>query len=260
MALTLDRRTDLEILRLTGSTIEQHDDHLVVRSPHTPRFHWGNFVVVLDEDATDDVAHWLEVFGTAFPDAGHVAIGLPRVPRGSGWSDAGVEISTDESLVADRLPEQRPLAPGYVARTLDRPEDWQRLRQLDLDENARTGAHPPAEHEVFTAGQVATRTRLVAEGHAAWFGAFTEDGELVSSLGVVRCGTLARYQSVGTDDRHRRRGLAGHLLGLAASWTADRGCDTWVIVTGTTNPAGRLYRSVGFVPGEESVSAYRPSR
>ena len=52
-------------------------------------------------------------------------------------------------------------------------------------------------------------------------------------------------------------GLASHLLGVAARWAADHGCDHWVIVTEATNPAGRIYRSVGFEPGTASVQAYR---
>jgi GNAT superfamily N-acetyltransferase len=92
---------------------------------------------------------------------------------------------------------------------------------------------------------------------AAFLGAFA-DGVLVASLGIVRCGTTARYQGVGTDAPHRRRGLASHLLGVAARWAADHGCDRWVIVTEATNPAGRVYRSVGFEPGTATIQAYRP--
>ena len=87
-------------------------------------------------------------------------------------------------------------------------------------------------------------------------GAFADD-LLVADLGIGRCGTTARYQSVGTDEEHRRRGLASHLLGVAARWAADQGCDRWVIVTEATNPAGRVYRSVGFEPDVGSVLAYR---
>ena len=57
---------------------------------------------------------------------------------------------------------------------------------------------------------------------------------------------------------HRQRGLASHLLGLAAAWSAEQGCDRWVIVTEATNPAGRVYRSVGFELGAANVQVYRP--
>jgi hypothetical protein len=53
---------------------------------------------------------------------------------------------------------------------------------------------------------------LSERGTAAFFGAFA-DGVLVARLGIVRCGTIGRYQSVVTDAQHRRRGLASHRLG-----------------------------------------------
>ena len=68
--------------------------------------------------------------------------------------------------------------------------------------------------------------------------------------------TLARYQSVETDQAHRRKGLASHLLGLAASWSKERGCDSWVIVTEATNAAGLVYRRAGFTPDVSEVNAY----
>src|ERR1035437_7247013 len=46
-------------------------------------------------------------------------------------------------------------------------------------------------------------------------------------------------------------------LGAAAQWAADGGCDEWVIVTEATNPAGRVYRSLGFEPDTGNVQAYR---
>ena len=91
---------------------------------------------------------------------------------------------------------------------------------------------------------------------AAFFGAFA-DGVLAAQLGIVRCGSTARYQHVLTDESHRRRGLASHLVGVAARWAADRGCGRWVIVTETTNPALAVYRGVGFESDGASVQAYR---
>jgi GNAT superfamily N-acetyltransferase len=126
----------------------------------------------------------------------------------------------------------------------------------DLRENLRTGEYDPEVHERFVRTRVLTRRSLSDRNVAAFFGVFS-DGVLVADLGIVRCDRIARYQSVGTDAEHRRRGLAAHLLGLAARWAGDQGCDQWVIVTEASNPAGRLYRSLGFAPDRGNAQAYR---
>ena len=77
---------------------------------------------------------------------------------------------------------------------------------------------------------------------------------------MFRCGTTARYQSVGTDEEHRRRGLASYLLGVAARRAADQGCGRWAIVTEATNPAGRVDRGLGFEPDRADAHAYRRPR
>jgi GNAT superfamily N-acetyltransferase len=106
---------------------------------------------------------------------------------------------------------------------------------------------------------IETEQQLCENGKAAWFGAFHGD-ELVSDLGIVVCGKTARYQSVQTDERHRRKGLASHLLGKAAKWAAEQGCTSWVIVTESTNDAGRVYKKAGFLLDQETVTAYRFSK
>lgn len=253
-------RTDLEILRLQGSVIEDRGDHLVIRSPHNPDFHWGNFVQVTGGDP-DDAERWIEVFGRAFPGARHLALGLPGPPAGDGYAVRGIEVSTDDVLSTRTLPEQRPAPAGYRARALADDDDWERVRLVELRENAANDRYDPVSHDRFVRAQIATRRELVATGRAAFFGVFTAEGDLAADLGIVVLGTTARYQSVGTDADHRRRGLAGHLLGVAARWAEDRGAEEWVIVTGSTNDAGRLYRSVGFADDVQVVGAYRtPAR
>ena len=135
-------------------------------------------------------------------------------------------------------------------------EDWAQSMARSVAENDRTDEQDPTSFERFAQGQVQARRALSERGIGASFGVFAED-ILVADLGIVRCGTSARYQSVGTDDEHRRRGLASHLLGVAARWSADHGCDRWVIVTEATNPAGRVHRSLGFEPDTGNAQAYR---
>lgn len=255
MILTRGWQTDLAVLQHSGAFVDQRFDHLLVRSPENPTFHWGNFVLVTDPDAADDAARWVEVFRTEFPNAEHVSIGLPRLPSAGSWKGTGLVIDTDDVLFTERLPEQRPLAEGYTARPFASDADWRALVALDVADNARTGAHEAAGYERFVLDQGRARRRMVEAGVARWLGAFDTEGTLTASLGMVLCDSLARFQSVTTDADHRRRGLAGHLLGLAARWAGERGVTAWVIVTESTNPAGRLYRSVGFGPDAVQVAA-----
>lgn len=245
--------TDLAITELAGGIVTDHGDHLVVRSPHNPDFHWGNYVLVTTGDP-DDVQRWLDVFAAQFPDARHVAIGVPRAPASVEGMD--LEVDVDDALTCTGMPTERPLPEGFVARELA-GDDWEQVVAAEMAQNERTGRYDPDVHERYIRGQVAARRELAARGLLAWFGAF--DGPtLVADLGIVVLGDTARYQAVGTAEAYRRRGLAGHLLGRAARWAHERGAERFVIVTGATNPAGRLYRSVGFEPAAGGVELYRP--
>lgn len=253
--LSPGRRTDLGILQLQGAQIADCGDHLVIRSPTNPGFHWGNYVLVTSGDAAD-ADRWLAVFRAEFPDADHVAIELPELPDAAPYAAHGIDIDTDDVLASTTVPPLRRLPEGYAARELVSADDWGQLIRRAVEENRVAGTHDPAAYERFVRDQAADRRELVARGHAAFFGAFAGE-ELVAELGIVMLEDTARYQSVGTVEAHRGKGLAGHLLGVAARWAADRGAREWVIVTESTNPAGRLYRSVGFADAAQTVQAYR---
>ena len=251
--------TDLAVLRHGGSVIADRGDHLLVRTPDNPGFHWGNLLFVTDEDAVDDGERWVRTFQTAIPDATWVAVGLIRMPDDpTEWVAQGLDVELDEVLTTRTLPRQTPLPDGYTARRLD-GDDWARLVGRSVADNDRTGEHAPKSYARFVSAQTKAQRALSERDVAAFFGAFAGD-TLVASLGIVRCGTTARYQSVGTDAEHRRRGLAAHLLGVAARWSADHDCERWVIVTEATNPAGRVYRSSGFEPDTGNAQAYRKPR
>ncbi len=248
--------TDLAVLEHSGSSVEDRGDHLVVRTPRNPTFHWGNCLFVTDAAAVDDASRWVRTHQASFPDAGWVAIGLATMPDdAAAWTDLGVGLELDDVLTTRTLPTQTPLPDGYHVRRLA-GDDWELLVAKELAENERTDEYDPAGHETFVRAQVATRRDLSERDVAAFFGAFAGDA-LAADLGVVVCGSTARYQAVGTDAAHRRRGLASHLLGVAARWASGRGCDRWVIVTEATNSAGRVYRAVGFEPDVGNAQAYR---
>ncbi len=248
--------TDLAILEHSGSIVEDHGDHLLVRTPNNPDFHWGNCLFVTDEDCVNDAAKWVTAFRSAFPEANWIALGLIRMPDDQdAWVAHGLDLELDEVLTTSTLPRQTPLPDGYTVRRLD-GQDWEKSIARDVAENLRTNEYEAQTHERFARAKAQAQRALSESNVGARFGAFADD-QLVADLGIVRCGTTARYQSVGTDDEHRRRGLASHLLGVAARWAADQGCDRWVIVTEATNPAGRVYRRVGFEPDVGNVQAYR---
>ena len=55
MDVPLSWHTDLAVLAASGSWVEEHADHLVVRTPANPSYHWGNFVLVTDPTAVRGV-------------------------------------------------------------------------------------------------------------------------------------------------------------------------------------------------------------
>ena len=248
--------TDLAILELTGSIMEDHGDHLVVRTPHNPDFHWGNLLFVTDVESVGDARRWVTTFERAFPEAPWVAIGLVGMPEDrDAWAAHGIDLELDDVLTARTLPRRVTLAQGYTVRRF-RDGDWAQALTQAVAKNDRTGEEDPVSFARFAQALTQTRRGLSGRDLGAWFGAFAGP-TLVADLGIVRCGDMARYQDVSTRAEHRRQGLASHLLGVAAQWAADGGCERWVIVTEPTNEAGRVYRGVGFTPDIGSVSAYR---
>lgn len=249
--------TDLAILEFAGATIDDRGDHLVVRSPSNPDFHWGNCVFVTDQDSVDDAGRWVAVFRAAFPNANWVALGLMRMPDDTeAWIAHGLEVELIDVLTTRAVPQQTTPPAGYTIRRFN-DDDWEQSVARAIADNLRTQTYDPVAHERFVRAQAETQRALSESNAGARFGAFTEEA-MVAELGIICCGTTARYQSVGTDLEHQRRGLASHLLGVAAQWAAEQGCDQWVIVTESTNPASRVYRHAGFSPDVGNATAYRP--
>jgi len=250
MDLPLGWHTDIAVRRAGDSLVEVRRDHLLVRTPGNPEFHWGNFVLVTDATAVDDADRWVTTFEQEFPGAPHRAIGLVVEPHDDeAWHAHGLAVEHEDVLSTHARPEPAPLADGYEVRQLSSADDWAQSTVLEIDEFP--------DDEDFQRRAVRTRADMSDRGVAGWFGAFRA-GRLAAQLGIVDCGDgIARYQAVLTGKEHRQRGLASHLIGTAAQWAAERGAHTWVIVADADSPASRLYQSRGFAPTARSAQAYR---
>lgn len=250
--LSLGWRTDLDVLRQSGSRIRPADGYLVVETPDNPGYYWGNFVLVTDPGLAERPRECLTLMAREFPSAGHVAIGLPAAPDPQAWEGLDVDLERDEVLGADRPPQGPDLPPGYVARPLA-GDDWE---QSLRNEVAESGAADPVAYADFARRRIASRQGMVADGVAVFVGAFAGE-ELVADLGIVLCEDAARYQSVATVPAHRRKGLASHLLQVAGQWAGTRGATRWVIVAEPGSDAARLYRACGLEPVDESWQVFR---
>ena len=90
-----------------------------MRTPSNADFHWGNFLLVTDEDAVDDADRWVAAFGVAFPEATWVAVGLPRMPGArDAWAAHDVDLELEDVLSTRTLPRPTPLPEGYTVRRL----------------------------------------------------------------------------------------------------------------------------------------------
>ncbi len=256
-ARSLGFRTDLMVRRLAGSEISDHGDHIVVRTPLSPEFYWGNYLLLSGTAAAHRADRWIEEFDRHFPKAGHVAIGWDRRSQRAlaalqPLQRLGLELET--SLVMTAAAPLGPARPGPLPelRRLSASADWRALEALEIELWQQDGGGRPA-HLDFLRSRVDECRRLSETGHAGYFGCF-EAGRLVSSAGVVVGHGLGRFQNVQTAGDRRRRGLAGATVSMAAAFAEQQlGARRLVIVADPAGPAVSLYRRLGFQDTEQQT-------
>jgi len=256
---SLGYRTDLMLLGLQGSVIEQRVGYQVIRTPVNPTFHWGNFVLLDRPPAPGTVSSWTTTFAREFPAAEHVAIGVDGTTGDTGdeaeLAAAGLE--ADRSTVLTATVTAPPPRPNEVAqfRILEGDADWEAALEL------QQAVHPygdPAGWDGFNGLRLLAMRQLQVQGFGAWLGAF-QAGRMVSGLGVFGDGSgVVRFQAVDTHPEHRNQGLAGTLVHRASQYARqEMAAKTQVIVADETGPAIRIYRSVGFRDAEAQVQLQR---
>ncbi len=69
-------RTDLALLRLAGSEIEDRGTHIVVRTPDNPGFRWGNFYLLARPPRAEEVDAIIATYDAEFAESTHRAFGI----------------------------------------------------------------------------------------------------------------------------------------------------------------------------------------
>ncbi|MGV8979142.1 MAG: GNAT family N-acetyltransferase [Cellulomonas sp.] len=258
---SLGFRTDLMLLSLQGSFVEDRGDHLVVRSPSNPGYWWGNFLLLRDPPAPGTRERWERAFASEFPAAGHFAFGVDGTSGNTaGYTDftaTGYEVEASAVMTATAVHE--PAHPNreanYRALDLADPGDRESAIALRLANAPRQEA---AGHREFLARSMDSMAALQVAGAGAWFGAFLGT-RMVSGLGLFSDGSgLARFQSVDTHPDFRGRGLAGTLVHHVSTYGfTTLGATTLVMVADPGYHAIRVYRSVGFETSELQVQLER---
>ena len=258
---SLGYRTDLALLRLGGTEVEDHGDHLVVRSPHNPTHWWGNFLLLYGVPPQQQSELWVDRFHARFPEADHIAIGFDgtagTVEDLAGFTAAGLTAEAQTVMTATSVHE--PPRPNREAtyRQLAADEDWAASVELRVECNEK--GLDAAAYRKHVERKAATNRALVEAGHGGWFGAFV-DGRLVAQMGLYAASPgLARFQSVETHPDFRDRGLAGTLVHHVSRYGFDElDAHTLVMVADPDYLAIRVYRAVGFTDTERQLQAERP--
>ncbi len=254
---SLANRTDLAMLEHSGSEVEDHGDHLVVRTPGNPTFWWGNFLLLPSAPADETAARaWVEVFERAFPDARHRTFGIDgtvgTVDDVAAFAELGMETEVSSVMTATSVREPPRPNSDITLRPLESDDDWSQQVELSM-----VGEELGYDREYCTARTAAERS-LVDQGYGAWWGAY--DGDvLLSSMGLFTASPgLARFQHVKTHPDARGRGLAGTLVHRVSRYGFEElDAQTLVMVADPDYLAIRIYRSVGFGETERQLQVTR---
>ncbi len=252
-------RTDLRLLEMTGSEIEDRGTHLVVRTPANPTYFWGNFLLLKALPVLGGEREVVGAFHTEFPQAEHVAIGIDgsddQTHALNGFVEAGLEVDTGVVLTASELVEPSTLPNGIVVRALESDDDWERRARLSHRLYAQTSE---TTFMKYARARNEQERDLVARGIGQRYAAFDGD-ELVSTAAVfLTHAGVARFQTVETHADHRRQGLAAAVVHAAGRHAVEQlRVERLVIAADDDGDAIRVYRRLGFVDAERHTTLER---
>lgn len=268
-ALSLGWRSALMLARMSGEVLER-EDCIVVRTPASPLYYWGNHLLLPTPPRDAELDFWLQRFESELargrPELAHVAIGFdarqPHEPLLS-WARAGFEIYPTLALQLrpGELRAARALAALFRFERIDLSDPSLRARVVQAQCEAIEGGHEPLRYRRYREQQMQLYAAMQAAGRGDWWGIWCEQGgarELVADCGLFDDGRQGRFQHVGTHPAWRRQGLCRALVhAVAQQGLRERGLQALVICADPEGAALCLYESLGFVRDSRFWSAQR---
>lgn len=238
----------------------------VIRTRSNPSFFWGNYLLFDRAPGTGDRLRWEELFQQLIareqPESTHRAFGWIEDTPGEIDEFLAAGYRCNDTVVMQTV--QIPSVPRPSIEAVLRPfglrseaadREWAALVELQI---ATRNPEFDADGYRPYARRSAERWRKLAEaGQGNWFGAFVPGDDavprLAAALGLFaerepeRGERLARFQSVMTDERYRRRGLCRALIASALrAVRAAQAADRFIIVAAAGEMPEQLYAGVGF--------------
>ncbi|MFO1328011.1 MAG: GNAT family N-acetyltransferase [Rubrivivax sp.] len=246
-------RTHLMFARFDGE-VRDAGDHWVIRSPSSPGFYWGNFVLFDRAPGAGDFEGWMRTFDDAIvrhaPGTGHRAFGIAEPADACTappeFIEAGFECYPQATLTLQRAalqPLPAPPDPSFELRPLDLAREREAVVELSA---AGNDGYEAAGYRRFRDHQMLRYAAMQAAGLGHWWGAWYQ-GWLVAGLGLFGRDGIGRFQYVETHPAFRRRGLCRALVHAACRHGFEqRGWHTLVMGADPHDVAIGIYRQVGF--------------
>jgi RimJ/RimL family protein N-acetyltransferase len=243
------------------SEIRDHHDHWAVRTPRSPLFYWGNFLLFDRAPSDVDFEPWMRRFEQEVVAGderiGHVAFGLD-VPQAEvvlpqSFAQAGFELfgSTVMTLEPGALQDPPPAKAQARWRPLRWPDEVPAV--IDLQCACNEQGYEATGFRAYREDRMRLVQALRERGQGEWFVAELE-GQFVANCGLVleppgTNGRIARFQHVETHPAHRRLGLCRQLIHTVCRHAFQHSdADRLVMCADPEDVAIGIYHSLGFVP------------
>ena len=228
-------QTDLFLAAFDGEIIDR-GHYLVIVTPNTPTYLWGNYLLFADPPGPDDFVLWQALFAEEINRSPGLRLGrVRRPPRPQrAFTATGFRLIQYIGLVASQVQQPPHYDPGITVRPLTGDADWREVGH---------------NHDISQT-RLARLRALTEAGFGVWFGAFAE-GQLAGDLGLFVKDRIGRFQEVETYPAFRRRGVCRSLVYQASHYAFEHmDAQKLVLVADEGSDAARLYQQVGFQPTE----------
>ncbi len=257
---SLARKTDI-MYNKQFSEIINKDNYVVIKSPKSPNYHWGNYIIYDSPPQLGDLKKWQKQFHEEFEyydvenPSHYLFTWNPSMKSDGNFSEflkAGYELDKGIALTAQTLIKSKKHNDSLRVKKITSLEEWEQAtvnRALGADEKYFSSFEASYE---FAKERMTEFKEYIQNGSGSgdWFGAFMGQ-QLVGGLGIYFDGDIGRFQMVSTHHEHRRKGVCSTLVYEAAKTAfAEYKVKTLVMEADADYHAAKIYESVGFKPTE----------